>query len=50
MKEYPCENGKTCNIKKAYAKMDFHWLNHEDCPCECPYVKEQKLRKEDENE
>ena len=41
MKEikYPC---KKCKIKKAYAKMDFHWLDHEDCPYECPYVKKAK--------
>ena len=37
-KKYPC---KKCKIKKAYAKMDFHWLDHEDCPYVCPFVKNQ---------
>ena len=46
MKQYPC---KKCKVKKAYAKLDFHWLNNEDCPCKCPYEKEElEKRKEDE--
>ena len=35
-KKYPCAK---CKIKKAYAKMDFHWLDHEDCPYVYPFVK-----------
>ena len=35
----PCE---TCKIKKAYAQMDFHWFDHEDCPYICPFVKEKE--------
>lgn len=42
-KKYPCNK---CKIKKAYAKMGFHWLDHEDCPYVCPLVKE----KENSNE
>lgn len=37
--KYPC---KKCKIKKAYAKMDFHWLDHEDCPYVCPFVKKEE--------
>lgn len=36
--KYPCDK---CKIKKAHAKfLDLHWLDHEDCPYVCPFVKE----------
>ena len=34
-----------CKIRKAYAKMDFHWHDHEDCPYVCPFVKEMENKK-----
>lgn len=46
-KIYPCNK---CKIKKAYAKMDFHWLDHEDCPYVCPFVKENDKEKEKDND
>lgn len=37
-KTYPCDK---CKIKKSYAKMDFHWLDHDDCPYVCPFVEKE---------
>lgn len=36
-KEYPCEK---CKIKKDFRKWGFDWIDNEDCPYECPHVKE----------
>ena len=34
-----CEN---CEIKKDYAKSDFHWFGEDDCPFVCPFESNEK--------
>ena len=31
-----------CQFKKAYARLDFHWLGEDDCPLDCPFEYETK--------
>lgn len=45
--KYPCDK---CKTKKGYARMDFHWFDHEDCPFVCPLVKKEKMDGKGEGE